>query len=376
VIRPAPLWCMAVLAGLLLTGCAGTDNAPKPVALPAFEPGLTIKPLWEADSLSTQPDYQPVLTSTAVWTVHAGQQWQALSLDKGRAVTTLSLPASPVVSPVLADEQVFLGTIKGDVLALDMTGQIRWRAKVSSEVVASPLVAGHLVLVRSGDGRLFALDKLTGARQWMYQKTLPNLILRQSPNLTVEGGTAYLGLPGGRLVALDLQTGVTQWETLFAQPKGATELERISDVTSTPVLTGDTVCAATYQGRVGCVLRKSGAPVWSRPFSSAVTIAVDDDRLYAVDQFSVIHAYARDSGQLQWRNDQLYARRLTAPVRWSNHLAVADYAGYLHVLDPASGKLTGRAATDGAPVRSPPVAADPHIIVQTTAGRAFAFTLN
>ena len=71
---------------------------------------------------------------------------------------------------------VAVGTIDGEVIALDAgSGQTRWSARVSSEVLAAPVVTGDLVIVRSADSRLFALDAKDGKRRWLYQRSSPAL---------------------------------------------------------------------------------------------------------------------------------------------------------------------------------------------------------
>jgi len=63
-----------------------------------------------------------------------------------------------------AENLVAVGTQKGEVLAYDFNGKPLWQARVTSEILSPPQIAGGLVLVRSGDGRIFALDAKDGKR--------------------------------------------------------------------------------------------------------------------------------------------------------------------------------------------------------------------
>ena len=59
----------------------------------------------------------------------------------------------------------------------------------------------------------------------------------------IRRGGVFVGTAGGHLLAIDLVTGIVGWDATVANPKGATELERIADVTSLPlVLEKDVVC--------------------------------------------------------------------------------------------------------------------------------------
>jgi len=48
----------------------------------------------------------------------------------------------------------------------------------------------------------------------------------------VSRGGLFTGTAGGKLLAIDVPTGNVAWEGNVATPKGATELERIADITS------------------------------------------------------------------------------------------------------------------------------------------------
>src|SRR5207248_11310147 len=82
----------------------------------------------------------------------------------------------------------------------------------------------------------------------------------------VSRGGLFTGTPGGKLLGIDLATGTLAWEGNVTTPKGATELERIADITSLPVIEDRQVCAAAYLGRVACFEVQRGTLAWSRDF--------------------------------------------------------------------------------------------------------------
>ncbi|MCC7136199.1 MAG: PQQ-binding-like beta-propeller repeat protein, partial [Nitrosomonas sp.] len=63
---------------------------------------------------------------------------------------------------------ILLGTYKGEVLAFDESGNLLWQAQVSSEILSPPHVDSGIVVVRTGDGRLFGLNADDGSRIWVY----------------------------------------------------------------------------------------------------------------------------------------------------------------------------------------------------------------
>ena len=77
----------------------------------------------------------------------------------------------------------------------------------------------------------------------------------------------FAGFPGGKLVAINLSNGSVGWEAVVSRPRGATELERITDITSLPVADEYQICAVAFQGRVACFEIASGN-LWARDASA------------------------------------------------------------------------------------------------------------
>ncbi len=163
---------------------------------------------------------------------------------------------------------MLVGTPKGYVLAYDQAGKLLWKSKVSSEVLSVPRVQNDVVVIRAGDSRIFGLNAADGTRKWVYERATPTLSLRSSAGVVIDSGAAYAGFAGGKLIALRVDDGKVIWETSVAQPKGSTEIERIADITSLPVVDGPLVYAVAYQGKIAAIDRASGKVVWNRDISS------------------------------------------------------------------------------------------------------------
>jgi outer membrane protein assembly factor BamB len=267
---------------------------------------------------------------------------------------------------------VVVGTGKGGVLAFDGGGKPLWTAEVSSEVLSPPAVGTDLVVVRTSDGRTYGLDAASGKRRWQLQRTSPALIARSSAGAVLEGSSIFEGFAGGKLIAINAATGALSWEATVSIPRGTTELERISDVTSLPAVIEGTVCAVAFQGRLSCFDSANGNPLWSREVSSAAGLAIDVRYVFVADDKGSVQAFDRVSGTSVWKTDKLSLRRLTAPVSQGRFVAVADVEGYIHFLDRETGNIVGRIATDGTPIFATLKIADRVLVAQTSKGGLFA----
>ncbi|HUL93973.1 MAG TPA: outer membrane protein assembly factor BamB [Burkholderiales bacterium] len=271
---------------------------------------------------------------------------------------------------------VAVGTFEGEVIVLDAAkGAVAWRARVSSEVLSAPVVTGDLVIVRTGDGRLFALDAKDGKRRWLYQRTSPPLSVRSPVGMAADRGNLLTGFAGGKLVSIVLANGAVRWETTVSLPRGATELERVTDVVGVPVVAEREVCAVAYQGKIGCFDGVNGNVLWSRELSSTAGLALDARYVFVSDDKGAVQALDRAGGATIWKQDRLFLRRLTAPLPLGDVVAVGDVEGYVHFLSRETGAFVGRAATDGSPIRSSILRLEQGLLVQTQEGNLYALSL-
>ena len=353
------------------------SSAPKvkPAELEAISSSATLATLWQA-SVGSAGGYvlTPAVVGSSVYA--AAQDGTLARFDNGGQAWRINA-GQPISGGVGADGRlVVVATAKGEVLAFDSTGKALWKGRVTSEVLAAPQIAEDLVLVRSGDNRIFGLDAADGKRKWVYQRSTPALSLRSNVSVTVAGKAALAGFPGGKLVAIALNNGAAIWEATVAMPKGATELERVSDVTSAPVVAGREVCAAAYQGRIACFDLATGNHLWSRDMSSAAGVDVDARNIYVTDEKGAVHALDRANGATVWKQDKLFMRQVSRPVALANHVAVGDYQGVVHLLRRDNGSFAARYNTDSSGIAAEPQRLERGFLMQTRNGGLYALSPN
>jgi outer membrane protein assembly factor BamB len=296
----------------------------------------------------------------------------------GHVVWRSSAGQSLSAGPGADDALLAVGTDKGEILAFDTAaGKPRWTGHVSSEVVAPPRVAGKTVVAFAGDGRVFGLSSSDGKTVWVNQHANPSLIVRNDAGGVLSRGAVFFGTAGGRLLALDTETGVVGFDVAVATPKGATELERIADVTSLPWVDEHMVCAAAYQGRVACFDINRGNLLWSRDISSLAGLTGDDRNVYVTDDKGAVHALDGSNGASVWTQDVLKARRIGAPQLVGHDLlGVVDVEGWLHLLARSDGRYVGRLATDGSRPTSQPQRRGDALTWQSNGGNVYSVSVN
>jgi outer membrane protein assembly factor BamB len=237
------------------------------------------------------------------------------------------------------------------------------------------LIANDLVVVRSSDTRVFALNADDGKRRWLYQRAAPSLVVRANVGAVVANNLIYTGFPGGKLVALNSGNGGIRWEGTVSLPKGSTELERVSDVVGFPWLAEREVCAVAFQGRAACFDSSTGGALWSKEISSASGLGGDPRLIYVSEAKGAVSALERSTGNTVWRQDKLGGRTLSSPLSISQHIVVGDNSGNVHFLARDGGAFVGRFTTDGSAIVSPPTRTPNGFVVQTRSGMLYAYSI-
>jgi outer membrane protein assembly factor BamB len=373
---------VSAFTSVLLCGCASlstwlpswmTDphwpwqsEAPKIGPLPEVEARATARVNWQVplDSKGSA-GFAPAVRTDAVYA--AGPDGAVLSVDAATGRQNWRSAAGKTLSGGIGADAnlVAVGTNKAEVLTFDTAGNPKWQAKISSEAAGPPQIAEGIVVVWSLDGSIFGFSTADGTRKWVVQRTNPPLTVRRFPGGVVSRGGLFAGTAGGKLLAIDVATGALGWEGNVTTPKGATELERLADITSVPVFDARQVCAAAFLGRVTCFDIARGSLIWSRDFGSLGGLALDNRYLFITDDKGSIQALDKTTGASVWKQDKLASRFPSGPAIVGDYVGVVDAEGYLFLLDRSDGRLVGRAATDGKPALSQPMASGDSVVWQS-----------
>lgn len=371
------------VAAMLLTGCSnlsdmlGMKAGEELAQLPDIQSQAGVKVRWHQDLDGAEINrLHPAFVSDAVFAVSELGELTRMNSRSGQIIWQKQLPVM-VSGGVGASEQiVVVGSNKGQVLAYDHQGNRLWQSTVSSEVLNAPQIVDDRVVVRTADNRITALSAQDGTRQWQYNQRTPSLVVRSHAGVTIQRGVVYAGFAGGKLLALRLQDGQEIWQTTVSLPRGNTELERISDITSAPVVDPVQVCAVAFQGELACYDISDGRPLWKRQISSDKGMMLYKDNLYLTDTIGNIMALDKNSGSTVWKNDRLAERGVSIPFVIEDFLVVGDAGGFLHVLDRRDGALVGRLDLQGGQIHAQAQRMHEGLLVQTMDGDVYSIMVH
>lgn len=364
-----------------LCACGGDDDFEPPAELVEFEPAFEVRTVWERRvGNGTERLRLGLVPATDAMRIFAGAYdgtAKAIDMMTGEELWEIDTELKLAAGPGVGGGMAVYGATDGIIIALDAeTGAELWQRPIGSEVIAAPAVSEDLIVFRSTDGSLTGLRPSDGEEVWSIIHSLPVLTLRGNSAPLLVGDYAVAGFDNGRLGAYEMDTGVSRWEYPIATPGGGSEIERMVDIGVDLETFGNTIYAASFQGRAAAILLATGDRFWERDLSSFAGLGVDSDHVYITDDVSAVIALNRLAGTEVWRQTDLRLRDITAAARHREAIVVADFEGYVHWLSVDDGSFLARARASSSQITAQPLVVGPLLFVQSENGTVTAFEID
>lgn len=376
---------LLLVSAALVSGCNTQKDLNEPVASPEIASAFNVEEIWSRNTGGVGEFYSrlsPCIDSNTIYM--AGRDGDIYAFDKltGDRIWNTDVDwedenfdrrSSRLSGGVAAYAgKVAVGSENGYIYLLNSgNGEIMWRHYVGSEILTKPSFSksGDKLFVLDAKGALTAFDSATGNVLYVSGESTSPLRLRsQSTPLAVGDEYVIVGKTNGKIFILDQATGTIANQITVSQAVGINSLQRISDVSSTPLLHGDSLYATSYQGGFVEYSFAKNAITTKLGYNSSLDLAMDDDVFVIVQDDGHIFCVSRSSNQELWSNMQLTYRKVSAPVIYGSYVVVGDYEGYLYFLDLNDGRIVTKIDIDGSAIYTTPQVDGSNLYVATQDG--------
>ena len=353
---------------VLITACNTIERKleqPNKKELPQIINSFEIVKIWDKNIVNLKPE--DIMSSALLLSKGPKQVFAADSLGNivavdlnGNILWKTSVKEQITSGPSLFKDKICVATATAKLICLDANnGEKLWSAIISSEVVAELGFTSEpsldLVFVHTIDGGLSAINLVNGRQVWRFSTTVPSISLRRGSKPVVSGTKVVSGFANGKLFALNKEDGSVSWSHNIANPKGKSELQRMIDISADPVIYDNKVYAVSYQGNLTVIGLNDGAIIWEREISSYSGLVVDDTKAYVVGVDGKIFAVDNKTGSTLWVQEDLIGRSLSKPVIIDNCIVVGDIDGNLFFLNKRFGNIKVSTFIDKSGISIPPV---------------------
>ncbi|MGB3243420.1 MAG: PQQ-binding-like beta-propeller repeat protein [Sulfitobacter sp.] len=342
------------------------------------------------DSRKQRITADPVVSGGRVFTLDAGAQVAATSTSGAplwtRDLTLASDRQGESSGGGLAIEgdTLYVSVGFGILAALDAaTGAVRWTQQLDATGSGTPTVYGDLVYLTSGDDTGWALRKSDGRVEWQVGASTDrnNVLGAPAPALTSQ--FAIFAFGSGEVQGVFRQGGVGRWSTSVVGRRPGRASSLVSDVTSGPVVSGNTVFVGNFSGRLAALDVNSGQPLWTARDGAIGPVWPAGGNIFAVTDLNELVRLDASSGERIWgiplpnfvkdkpkRQSKVFAHY--GPVIAGGRVIIASDDGLIRSYSPTDGSLIGTTEISGGATTAPVVAGGTLYVVSAK-GQLHAF---
>ena len=331
------------------------EDISKPAELVSFQEEASVNIVWKKSFKSSNElgSFKPAFYAGQMLVADSDGEITSLNPKTGKVNWTKTLERELAAGVVSGFGKFVVSDTEGNVLGFDLESQESlWETNIGGEVLANAVIDASLVVVKNSVGELVALDSSSGEQKWTFRSQLPALTVRGTGEPIIKDGIVFSTFDNGRLGAFQLNTGFFLWDGPISFVEGSSELENLLDADSSPVFANQLIFATNYQGNLTAFDLAQKRPVWNSKASSFHSPVIGQGMIMVIQDDGSIISFSSSNLAPSWVSEEYKIRDLSNGELFENYMLVGDLEGYLHLINPMTGKTVGRKKVSGNPIKS------------------------
>ncbi|WP_156453025.1 PQQ-binding-like beta-propeller repeat protein [Polycladidibacter stylochi] len=336
--------------------------------------GISSKPLRSAA--------RPVSDGKNIYVYEQSGQLTALTTAGGRVFTKDLRPegedgVSAGGGVVISGSKIFVATAYRQLFALDKSGKIVWAVDVDVPPRSAPAAANGVVIIVTQDNEVQGYDQKDGSQLWSYSGLAESAGLLSSANAAIKGNTAVIPFSSGEVMAIDIKKGEPKWIASVARSFRTRALSGLSDISASPVISGNKVIATSVSGRTIAIDLKTGEKLWQVDTGAVHTPIVSGSSVFLVGLDDKLRALDLKNGDVLWTtslptgNKDKTSDNWAGPILAKGQLIALSGSGKFAAVDAKTGNLVA-SKNINEKVYVSPIVAGGRLIVLTAKGSVAA----
>lgn len=387
-LRKNKLALILPFSAALLFGCSSGEDLYAPAEVPEVVNRFSPTELWSTSVGGVGEFYSELSPAFASGTVYAAGRdgdvyaiqatdgdkiWHTDLDDQEENDNRRSARLSGGVSAYAG--KVAVGSENGWIYVLNaIDGSLMWKSFVGSEVVSKPAFSksADKLFVFDSQGRLTAYDINDGRSLWVSGSSSNALRLRaQGDPVAIGDEWVIIGEASGRVSVISQDNGAVVNQITIAESGGANALQRIRDVSSTPVVLGDVMYVTSYKGGYAAYSFDAQDFFTRLGYNSAAAPAIDITSVVLKEENDSLVCINRSDNSERWTVNNLYYRELTDPVIYGDYVVVGDFEGYIYFINLETGVIEYEDELDSSGFYTAPLLADGNLYMQSRDGTLY-----
>jgi len=249
---------------------------------------------------------------------------------------------------------IYATTRLNEIIAINRDGSIKWRKKLNTIPISTPVIQDNSLYVITNDNKLYALDTDDGRIKWISYGNVKDSAILGSANPVIYGDYVIASYSSGELFILNKNTGETIFNLNLTGKYMIFSNFELTDIDSTPVIKDDILIATANNGITVAINLETMKVIWRHNLASLTNILIDSSFVYLMTTDNIVVCLNLTNGQINWfteldkykdpvhKKDMIFYRSIALI---NGKLYAFNNVNQYKIINPINGKLENTITT-------------------------------
>ncbi len=197
-------------------------------------------------------------------------------------------------------DTIYITTRLNEVIAVDKDGTMKWRKKLNTIPISTPVIEGDSLYVITNDNKLYALDTEDGRIKWISYGNVKDSAILGSANPVIYGDYVIASYSSGELFILNKNTGETVFNLNLTGKYMIFSNFELTDIDSTPAVKDGILIATANNGITVAIDLETMKVMWKHNLASLTNVIIDEDLVFLITTDNTMVCLNLVDGKINW----------------------------------------------------------------------------